>query len=128
MARVTVEDCLENLENRFELVLVGAKRARQIANGREPLVELENDKPTVVALREISEGLIDASILDEAPEVIEESFEDIGEEQLAEAEPAVDERSEEEIDVAAAIKAALSAEMGGGESAADESGSEEESE
>ena len=65
MARVTVEDCLENVENRFELVMVATKRARRIAvGGEQPLVEWENDKPTVVALREIAEGLIDASILD----------------------------------------------------------------
>ena len=66
MARVTVEDCLENVENRFELVMVSSKRARQIATeGKEPLVPIENDKPTVLALREIAEGLINASILDE---------------------------------------------------------------
>ena len=65
MARVTVEDCLDNVDNRFQLVLVSAKRARQIANGKEPMVEWENDKPTIVALREIAEGLIGPSILDE---------------------------------------------------------------
>lgn len=66
MARVTVEDCLENVENRFELVMVSSKRARQLATGgKDPLVPLENDKPTVLALREIAEGLIDASILKE---------------------------------------------------------------
>ena len=66
MARVTVEDCLENVENRFELVMVSSKRARQIATeGKEPMVARENDKPTVLALREIAEGHIDASILNE---------------------------------------------------------------
>ena len=66
MARVTVEDCLENVENRFELVMVSSKRARQIATeGKEPMVPIENDKPTVLALREIAEGLVDASILNE---------------------------------------------------------------
>ena len=66
MARVTVEDCLENVENRFELVMVSSKRAHQIATeGKDPLVPIEKDKPTVLALREIAEGLIDASILDE---------------------------------------------------------------
>lgn len=66
MARVTVEDCLENLENRFELVLVASKRARQIATGgKEPKVDWENDKPTVIALREIAAGLIDRSVLKE---------------------------------------------------------------
>ena len=66
MARVTVEDCLENVENRFELVMVSSKRARQIATeGKDPLVAIENDKPTVLALREIAEGHINASILNE---------------------------------------------------------------
>ena len=59
MARVTVEDCLEHVDNRFELVMVAAKRARQIAvRGDQPRVEWENDKPTVVALREIAAGLL----------------------------------------------------------------------
>lgn len=75
MARITVEDCLENVDNRFELVLVASKRARQLLAGtREPLVPWENDKPTVVALREIEAGLIDASILEE--EVQDTFFED----------------------------------------------------
>lgn len=66
MARVTVEDCLENVANRFELVMVSSKRARQIATeGKEPMVPLENDKPTVLALREIAEGLVTADILAE---------------------------------------------------------------
>lgn len=66
MARITVEDCLDHVDNRFELVLVGSKRARQLAiMGREPMVPEENDKPTVLALREIEEGFITASILDE---------------------------------------------------------------
>lgn len=66
MARVTVEDCLEHVENRFELVMVATKRARQIAvRGDQPMVEWENDKPTVVALREIAEGLVTADILDQ---------------------------------------------------------------
>lgn len=64
MARVTVEDCLDNVDNRFQLVLVATKRARQIANGQEPMVPWENDKPTVVALREIADGLVDRKILD----------------------------------------------------------------
>ena len=65
MARVTVEDCLDKVDNRFQLVLVATKRARQLANGVQPLVEWENDKPTIVALREIAEGLIGPAILDE---------------------------------------------------------------
>lgn len=64
MARVTVEDCLANVTNRFELVLVASKRARQLAAGKEPTLPWENDKPTVLALREISEGKITKSILD----------------------------------------------------------------
>jgi DNA-directed RNA polymerase subunit omega len=66
MARVTVEDCLENVDNRFELVMVAAKRARQLATGgKDPQVDRENDKDTVVALREIAENLVNKSILDE---------------------------------------------------------------
>jgi DNA-directed RNA polymerase subunit omega len=68
MARVTVEDCLDKVDNRFQLVLVATKRARQLARGAQPFVEWENDKPTVVALREISEGYVTPSILDEKPE------------------------------------------------------------
>jgi DNA-directed RNA polymerase subunit omega len=64
MARVTVEDCLENVANRFELVMVASKRARQMATGgKDPLVQEESDKPTVIALREIAEGLVTADIL-----------------------------------------------------------------
>ena len=75
MARVTVEDCLENVDNRFELIMISAKRARQIATGgKDPLVDWENDKPTVVALGEIAEGYIDASILDEQEE-LQQQFE-----------------------------------------------------
>ena len=58
MARLTVEDCLERMDNRYDLVLLASKRARQLAIGADPLVEEENDKPTVIALREIAEGLI----------------------------------------------------------------------
>ncbi|MDH5357814.1 MAG: DNA-directed RNA polymerase subunit omega [Gammaproteobacteria bacterium] len=66
MARTTVEDCLDNVENRFQLVLIAAKRAREIAMGAEPMVEIDNDKPSVLALREIAAGLIDASILEKS--------------------------------------------------------------
>jgi len=65
MARITVEDCVKNIDNIFEMVLVAAKRARRIAHGADVLVELENDKPTVIALREIAEGHITPSILEE---------------------------------------------------------------
>jgi DNA-directed RNA polymerase subunit omega len=74
MARITVEDCLENIENIFEMVLVAAKRARRVAHGAEPLVELENDKATVVALREIADGHITPSILEEVEQPATEEF------------------------------------------------------
>ena len=79
MARVTVEDCLDKVDNRFQLVLVATKRARQLANGVQPLVEWENDKPTIVALREIADGLVGPGILDEPlhPAVEENTEEDI---------------------------------------------------
>ena len=70
MARITVEDCLDNVDNRFELVMVSSKRARQIqTEGKDPLVEADNDKPTVIALREIADGLVDADILIDKPSV-----------------------------------------------------------
>jgi len=65
MARITVEDCLEHVENRFDLVLLAARRARQISQGADPLVPAENDKPTVIALREIAENLINTDSMDE---------------------------------------------------------------
>lgn len=82
MARITVEDCLENINNRFEMVLTATKRARQIAHGADPLVEEENDKPTVIALREIADGLVDPERVDmiqaeiEAAEAFEAPLED----------------------------------------------------
>ena len=64
MARVTIEDCLHSVDNRFELVLVASKRARQLAKGiSEPMLEWEKDKPTVMALREVAAGKIDRGIL-----------------------------------------------------------------
>lgn len=74
MARITVEDCLENIENIFEMVLVAAKRARRVAHGAEPMVELENDKPTVIALREIADGHITPAILEEIDQPSTEEF------------------------------------------------------
>lgn len=65
MARITVEDCLQNVPNLFQLVMVAAKRARRIANGAEATVDAENDKPTVIALREIAAGHIGPEILEE---------------------------------------------------------------
>lgn len=130
MARVTVEDCLENVKNRFELVLVAAKRARQIAMGGEPMLPEENDKPTVIALREIAEGLVSSDILDEKePEVLEEELvkeptaDDMEIAAATGATPAMAAAGEEagpEIDVAAAIKAALESDLAG--SAPEESG------
>lgn len=65
MARVTVEDCLDNVDNRFELVMLASKRARQLATeGKDPKVEWENDKPTVVALREIAENKVSKDTID----------------------------------------------------------------
>lgn len=64
MARLTVEDCLDNIDNRYDLVLLASKRARQIARGSDPLVEEEADKPTVIALREISTGLVTTENID----------------------------------------------------------------
>mgnify|MGYP001820341555 FL=1 len=118
MARVTVEDCLENVDNRFELVLVASKRARQVAMGAQPMLEEENDKPTVIALREIAEDLVNAKILEEVEPVATE--EELVEELSADdqeiaattgAAAAVEEKTE--MDVAAAIKAALEGEMAG---------------
>lgn len=69
MARVTVEDCIEVINNRFDMVLSAARRSRQLLNGAEPHLEWENDKPTVMALREISAGLITKDVLDEAENI-----------------------------------------------------------
>jgi DNA-directed RNA polymerase subunit omega len=118
MARVTVEDCLDNVDNRFELVLVAAKRARQIAMGAQPMLEEENDKPTVLALREVAENLVNADILQEVEPVAAE--EELVEELTADDQEiaatagvaaAVEEKTE--LDVAAAIKAALEGEITG---------------
>ena len=72
MARITVEDCVERIPNMFQLVLVAAKRARQLTNGAHPLVDWENDKPTVVALREIAEGYITEEILTQRDQPVED--------------------------------------------------------
>lgn len=65
MARVTVEDCLHSVDNLFQLVLVAARRTRQIYSGSDPKVPVDGDKPTVIALREIAEGAVGAEVLDE---------------------------------------------------------------
>jgi DNA-directed RNA polymerase subunit omega len=74
MARITVEDCVERLDNRFELVLLATKRARQIARGAAPMVDEERDKPTVIALREIAAGYVDKAFMEaqEASPLLEE--------------------------------------------------------
>lgn len=70
MARVTVEDCLDSVDNRFGLVMLASKRARQIATGgKDPLVQEESDKPTVIALREIAEGLVTEDMLNREEEL-----------------------------------------------------------
>ena len=77
MARLTVEDCLEHIDNRYDLVILAAKRARQIIFGADPLVEEENDKPTVLALREIADGIITPENIDEiGKNNTEEEFEE----------------------------------------------------
>lgn len=82
MARITVTDCLQHVDNRFQLVLVGAKRARQITMGATPMVSDENDKSTVLALREIAEGLIGPSILDQVSARDHSSESRVSEEEL----------------------------------------------
>ena len=80
MARITVEECLDKVDNRFELVMLAARRARQLATGgKDPLVQEESDKPTVIALREIEEGLIGPEIFEERSEP---SFEELLEAQV----------------------------------------------
>lgn len=70
MARITVEDCLDTVDNRFELVMLASKRARQLATGgKDPLVQEESDKPTVIALREIAEGLVTQDMLNREDEL-----------------------------------------------------------
>jgi len=71
MARITVEDCLDHVDNRFDLVLLATKRARQLVNGVDPLLPWENDKPTVVALREIAAGLVDDAVVNPPEEEVE---------------------------------------------------------
>ena len=79
MARITVQDCLKNVDNRFELVLLATKRARQLATtGIEPLVPWENDKVTVVALREIAAGLFSKDTVDEPHEFLKHTGDILG--------------------------------------------------
>jgi DNA-directed RNA polymerase subunit omega len=73
MARITVEDCLDHVDNRFDLVLLATKRARQLANGVDPLLPWANDKPTVMALREIAAGHISSAMVQAAQREIDET-------------------------------------------------------
>ena len=66
MARITVDDCLKNLPNRFEMTLAATYRARQLANGSQPMLEANRDKPTVIALRELAGGKYGTEILNKA--------------------------------------------------------------
>ena len=96
MARITVEDCLEHVDNRFQLVLTGSKRARQIAiHGKDPMVPRENDKPTVLALREISQGLVTDEVLNQ-PEEFDE-LEETVEAQASKAAQAAEEAGPGEV-------------------------------
>ncbi|PWV61762.1 DNA-directed RNA polymerase subunit omega [Plasticicumulans acidivorans] len=99
MARVTVEDCLDKVDNRFQLVLVASRRARQIALGKMALVPEENDKPTVIALRELAAGLLDPAALlrepmykpeREQPVFLEEEGANFSEESAAKTAPPAD--------------------------------------
>ncbi|HJL93524.1 MAG TPA: DNA-directed RNA polymerase subunit omega [Woeseiaceae bacterium] len=69
MARITVEDCMTKIDNIFDMILLASKRAKRIANGAEPLVERENDKPTVIALREIADGKMNNAVLEEIDQI-----------------------------------------------------------
>jgi DNA-directed RNA polymerase subunit omega len=120
MARVTVEDCLDHVDNRFQLVLVATKRARQLASGVEPFLPWENDKPTIMALREIAADKIGPAILDEpvTPEFDEEELAAIDEESPAEAgvktgtETAVDAEAEAKTGTETAVDAEAEAKTG----------------
>ena len=104
MARITVEDCLDNVDNRFELVMVSSKRARQLQiEGKDPMVSVDNDKPTVIALREIAEGLVDAEILVKKPVVeledIDEEFEGSAEGSVEESAVVIDQEEQPSIEI-----------------------------
>ncbi|MGN7614377.1 DNA-directed RNA polymerase subunit omega [Magnetococcales bacterium HHB-1] len=147
MARVTIEDCLENVDNRFDLVVLAAKRARQISAGEEPTVPLDNDKPTVLALRELADGTIAPSFLLEdliadpvqddengfAPETSEKADvgkmvrEEIEQEKAEKAEKkAAGDKEKESLAEDAAVKAADEEKDEVSEETAEEASSEEE--
>jgi DNA-directed RNA polymerase subunit omega len=92
MARVTVEDAVEKIGNRFDLILVAARRARQIATGgKDPKVEFDKDKATVLALREIEEGLVTAETMDNEARIDQQAA-DAEEFSMAQAEAAAQEQ------------------------------------
>ncbi len=145
MARITVEDCLENVENRFELVLVAARRTRQLQLGHDPLVPEDRDKHTVIALREIAEGLITSDILKEVEvdtrQELEEVFgeseasENAGEATAEATVPDTEDRGEAEIsaedlaalaDLIESVPVAQALETASDETASDETASDEE--
>ena len=104
MARITVEDCLDKVDNRFELVMVSSKRARQLQiEGKDPMVSVDNDKPTVIALREIADGLVDAEILVEKPgaelEDIDEEFEGSTEASIGESAAVIDQEKQPSVEI-----------------------------
>ena len=115
MARVTVEDCLNNVDNRFQLVLVATKRARQLSLGAQSYIEESTDKPTVLALREIADGYVTRDILDE--QIEEEILEFVTDEEEETQQPA-------ELD---ALTAALQAELAGSSEGITSENSESES-
>jgi DNA-directed RNA polymerase subunit omega len=146
MARITVEDCLENVENRFELVLVAARRTRQLQLGHDPLVPEDRDKHTVIALREIAEGLITSDILKEVEvdtrQELEEVFgsgdseasENVGEATAEATVPGTENRGEAEIsaedlaalaDLIESVPIAQALETASDETAGDETASDE---
>ena len=125
MARVTVEDCLENVENRFQLVLVAAKRTRQLAFGADPLVPEDRDKPTVIALREIAEGLVTPDILEEEEIDLEKELFGESEEITTEAETEV-KTKDLSVEEDTAANAASAADDDTGDSNADDSSNNEE--
>ena len=130
MARVTVEDCLEHVDNRFQLVLVATKRARQLALGNDPMVSRDNDKDTVVALREIAEGFVTKEILEEKVETVTfdtDPLDNLLAEELGEGEEVEIGATPEALgEVSADIAAEIAAAMGAAETpAADASDSAE---
>ncbi len=135
MARITVEDCLENVENRFELVMIASRRARQLqTGGKDPLVPGDNDKPTVIALREIAAKKIDRSILNEVVHEPTEELSDLVEAEAlrkARQEITIEEAMDAELiddedgDVAPKAAAAADDDDDAEEPAADEAGDEQ---